>query len=136
MEPCRRCIGHRRTLQQGDRQSACAPCKSSLKGLHPSRLPRPRCGLGTPGAARGASAAIGVGTQAAKRLVSYGFQEAGLYRLVDMFNGAIVGAGPIASGPGGYGLEAVDVAAKLYGDDDIADEGDVAVLPWIESTGV
>lgn len=42
----------------------------------------------------------------------------GLYRLVDMFNREVVGAGPITDGPGGYGLDAVDLAAKLYGDAD------------------
>lgn len=52
-----------------------------------------------------------------ERAITYG-----LYRLVDMFNGEIVGAGLIARGPGGYGLDAAAVAAKLYGEEDDGDQ--------------
>lgn len=37
----------------------------------------------------------------------------GMYRLVDLLHGGVVGAGPISDGAGGYGLDIGDVAAEL-----------------------
>jgi hypothetical protein len=39
----------------------------------------------------------------------------GLYRLVDLFTGEVIGAGPIDHAPGGYGLELSDVVGCLLG---------------------
>jgi hypothetical protein len=40
----------------------------------------------------------------------------GLYRLVDLFTGDIIGAGLLDHSPGGFGLELSDVAANLFDD--------------------
>jgi hypothetical protein len=40
----------------------------------------------------------------------------GLYRLVDLLTGDIVGAGLLDRAPGGFGLELSDVAASLFDD--------------------
>jgi hypothetical protein len=39
----------------------------------------------------------------------------GLYRLVDLFTGEVIGAGLLDRSPGGFGLELSDVAASLFG---------------------
>jgi hypothetical protein len=41
----------------------------------------------------------------------------GLYRLVDLMTGEVIGAGLLDRAPGGFGLELSDVAASLSGDD-------------------
>lgn len=38
----------------------------------------------------------------------------GLYRLVDLLTGEVIGTGLLEDGPGGYGLELSDVAANLF----------------------
>ncbi len=40
----------------------------------------------------------------------------GLYRLVDLLTGDVIGAGVLRRPPGGFGLELSDVAANLFGD--------------------
>ncbi len=40
----------------------------------------------------------------------------GLYRLVDLLTGDVIGAGVIRQLPGGFGLELSDVAANLFDD--------------------
>ncbi|WP_142256604.1 hypothetical protein [Mycobacterium colombiense] len=40
----------------------------------------------------------------------------GLYRLVDLLTGDIIGAGLLDHAPGGFGLELSDVAANLFED--------------------
>jgi hypothetical protein len=40
----------------------------------------------------------------------------GLYRLVDLLTGDIIGAGLLDQPPGGFGLELSDVAANLFDD--------------------
>jgi hypothetical protein len=40
----------------------------------------------------------------------------GLYRLVDLLTGDIIGAGLLDHAPGGFGLELSDVAANLFDD--------------------
>ena len=40
----------------------------------------------------------------------------GLYRLVDLLTGDIIGAGLLGQPPGGFGLELSDVAANLFDD--------------------
>jgi hypothetical protein len=40
----------------------------------------------------------------------------GLYRLVDLLTGDIIGAGLLDHAPGGFGLELSDVAANLFND--------------------
>jgi hypothetical protein len=40
----------------------------------------------------------------------------GLYRLVDLSTGDIIGAGLLDHSPGGFGLELSDVAANLFDD--------------------
>ena len=40
----------------------------------------------------------------------------GLYRLVDLLTGEVIGAGRLEDGAGGFGLELSDVAANLLGD--------------------
>jgi hypothetical protein len=40
----------------------------------------------------------------------------GLYRLVDLMTGEIIGAGLLDHAPGGFGLELPDVAANLFDD--------------------
>jgi hypothetical protein len=40
----------------------------------------------------------------------------GLYRLVDLLTGDIIGAGLLDHPPGGFGLELSDVAANLFDD--------------------
>lgn len=42
----------------------------------------------------------------------------GLYRLVDLLTGDIIGAGLLDQPPGGFGLELSDVAANLFDDHD------------------
>jgi hypothetical protein len=39
----------------------------------------------------------------------------GLYRLVDLMTGEVIGAGLLEDGPGGFGLELADVAECLLG---------------------
>jgi len=38
----------------------------------------------------------------------------GLYRLVDLFTGEVIGAGPLDHAPGGYGLELSEVASSIF----------------------